>query len=273
MILGMKVRKHDIMDMLKFNPSVLEFHFSDSDLDLELDSNFEQKLIVHGYEYFDRKIVDLVALGETNQIHSKETSIELVQKAIDKTIQLSENFKGKPSIIVHPGGYSLEELSLENIQKMKDTVVDSVNQLDLSGVNFLLENMPPYGWFYGGRWNSNIFLECSDLVKYSKETNLNVCFDLCHSQLYCNKVNLSLIDELQKIKDFAVHYHLSDAEGPEGEGLQFGEGDLPFEKVIPILNKLENRSFAIEVWKGHEHGGKGFRYFLDRLIDNGLLVN
>ena len=103
MILGMKVRKHDVMDMLKFNPKILEFHFSDSDLELELDSNFDQKLIVHCYEYFDRKIVDLVALGETNQIHSKEDSIQLVQKAIDKTIQLGVNFKGKPSIIVHPG--------------------------------------------------------------------------------------------------------------------------------------------------------------------------
>ncbi len=144
MILGMKVRKHDVMDMLKFNPKILEFHFSDSDLELELDSNFDQKLIVHCYEYFDRKIVDLVALGETNQIHSKEDSIQLVQKAIDKTIQLGENFKGKPSIIVHPGGYSLEELSLENIQKMKNLVVDSVKQLDISGINFLLENMPPY---------------------------------------------------------------------------------------------------------------------------------
>jgi len=272
MILGMKVRKHDILDMLKFNPKILEFHFSDSDLKLKLDSNFDQQLIVHCYEYFDRKIVDLVALGETNQIHSKETSIGLVQKAIDKTVQLGKNFKGKPSIIVHPGGYSLEELSSDDIQKMKNMVVDSVKQLDVSGVNFLLENMPPYGWFYGGRWNSNIFLEAEDLVKYCNETNLNVCFDLCHSQLYCNKVNLSLIDELDKIKDFAVHYHLSDAEGPEGEGLQFGEGNLPFDKVIPILNKLVDRSFAIEVWKGHEHGGKGFRYFLDKLIENGLLV-
>jgi sugar phosphate isomerase/epimerase len=272
MLLGMKVRKHDVMEMLKFNPKILEFHFSDSDLNLELDSNFDQQLIVHCYEYFDRKIVDLVALGETNQIHSKETSIELVQKAIDKTIQLAGNFKGKPTIIVHPGGYSLDELSLENIQKMKSMVVDSVKQLDISGVNFLLENMPPYGWFYGGRWNSNIFLEAEDLVKYCNETNLNVCFDLCHSQLYCNKVNLSLIDELTTIKDFTTHYHLSDAEGSEGEGLQFGDGDLPFDKVIPILNKLEDRSFAIEVWKGHEHGGKGFKYFLEQLADNGMII-
>ena len=119
MILGMKVRKHDLETMLKFNSKILEFHFSDSDLNLTLESNFDKQLMVHCYEYFDRKIVDLVALGETNQIHSKETSIELVQKAIDKTIKLGENFKGTPGIIVHPGGYSLEALSLENIQKMK----------------------------------------------------------------------------------------------------------------------------------------------------------
>ena len=49
MILGMKVRKPDLQDMLKFHPQVLEFHFSDSDLNLELDSKFEQKLIVHCY--------------------------------------------------------------------------------------------------------------------------------------------------------------------------------------------------------------------------------
>ena len=32
MILGIKVRKQDLVDMLKFNPKILEFHFSDSDL-------------------------------------------------------------------------------------------------------------------------------------------------------------------------------------------------------------------------------------------------
>jgi hypothetical protein len=47
MISGMKVRKRDLNDMLKFNPKILEFHFSDSDLNLELNEKFEQKLIVH----------------------------------------------------------------------------------------------------------------------------------------------------------------------------------------------------------------------------------
>ena len=80
------------------------------------------------------------------------------------------------------------------------------------------------------------------------------------------------MDELTKIGDYTTHFHISDAEGAEGEGLQFGEGDLPFEKIIPFLNKYGEKSFAIEVWKGHEQMGKGFRYFLDKLIEGGLEV-
>jgi N-acetylneuraminate synthase len=272
MILGMKVRKHDLEDMLKFNPTLLEFHFSDSDLNLKLDRDFNQRLVVHCYEYFDRKLLDIVSLEETNQIHSQEKTLELIQNAIDKTVSFGEQFQGKPSIIVHPGGYSIHDLDSSKIQTMKDKLVDAVKQLDFKNVNFLLENMPPYAWFFGGRWNSNVFLDASEMVNYCKETGLQVCFDLCHSQLYCNKNKMLLVDELTKIESYVDHYHLSDAGGVDGEGLQFGEGDLPFEKIIPMLNKHKEKSFAIEVWKGHEQGGHGFRAFLDKLIEHGLIV-
>ena len=142
MILGMKTRKQDLEDMLKFNPKILEFHFSDSDLNLELEGNFEQKLIVHCFEYFERKLLDIVSLKETNQVHSKEKSLELIQKAIDKTLSLSEQFQGTPTLIVHPGGYSLNESTSSEINKMKGMIVNSVQELDFKNVNFLLENMP-----------------------------------------------------------------------------------------------------------------------------------
>ena len=273
MILGMKVRKPDLEAMLKFNPHILEFHFSDSDLNLELNQKFDQQLIVHCFEYFERKLLDIVSFKETNQIHSKEKSIDLIQMAIDKTLSLNNQFKGTPTLIVHPGGYSLNESSKEEIDTMKGMVIDSINQLDFKNVNFLLENMPPYAWFFGGRWNSNIFLSADDMCKYCEETGLNVCFDLCHSHLYCNKNNLSVIDELEKIVKYTSHFHLSDADGEDGEGLQFGLGDLPFNKIIPILNKFERKSFAVEVWKGHEQGGKGFEEFLDKVKQAGLLIS
>lgn len=273
MILGMKVRKHDLDDILKFNPKILEFHFSDSDLKLKLERKFNQQLIVHCYEYFEKKLLDIVSLGETNQIHSQEKTLELIQYAIDKTISLNENFVGKPFIIVHPGGYSMNELNSSEIQKMKQRIIEAVKKLDVKNVNFLLENMPPYAWFFGGRWNSNVFLSTNDMVQYCKETGLHVCFDLCHSQLYCNKYQISLVDELRKIEDYVDHFHISDAAGLDGEGLQFGEGTINFKKIIPILNKHPKKSFAIEVWKGHENGGRGFGEFLDKIKQSGLIVN
>lgn len=272
MILGMKVRKHDLNDMLKFNPKLLEFHFSDSDLQLNFDKNFDQQLVVHCYEYFERKLLDIVSLEETNQIHSQETSLDLIQKAIDKTISLGDQFHGTPSIVVHPGGYSMNELESTKIQNMKNNLVDAVKQLDVKNINFLLENMPPHAWFFGGRWHSNVFLNASEMFDYSKQTGFNVCFDICHSQLNCNKNNLSLVDELNIVAPITDHFHLSDAGGIDEEGLQFGEGDLPFDQIIPILNKYDEKTFAIEVWKGHEQGGNGFRVFLDKAIEHGLIV-
>jgi sugar phosphate isomerase/epimerase len=272
MILGMKTRKHDLESMLKFNPKVLEFHFSDSDLNLQLEGNFEQKLIVHCFEYFERKLLDIASLKETNQVHSREKSLELIQKAIDKTITLGEQFQGTPTLVVHPGGYSLNESTSLEINQMKELITDSVDKLDFKNVDFLLENMPPYAWFFGGRWNSNVFLSANEMKKYCLETGLEVCYDLCHSHLYCNKNNLSVIDELLDIEPFVKHFHLSDAGEEDGEGLQFGEGDMPFDKVIPILNKFNDKSFAIEVWKGHEQNGKGFGEFLDKVKQAGLIV-
>jgi N-acetylneuraminate synthase len=269
----MKVRKHDFNEMLRFDPQVLEFHFSDSDLHLELEGKFSQNLIVHCYEYFERKLLDIVSLGETNQIHSQEKTIELIQKCIDKTKELGKQFVGTPTLIVHQGGYSLNELPQEDIDKMKGGLIDAVNKLDFKGINFLLENMPPYAWFFGGRWFSNCFLSASEMVDYCKQTDLKVCYDICHSYLNCNKNNLSLKDELQKVEKFVDHFHLSDAQDVDGEGLQFGEGDLPFNEVIPILNNYPDKSFAIEVWRGHEQKGKGFEEFLDKIKNEGLIVN
>ena len=138
MILGMKVRKQDMVDMLKFEPKILEFHFSDSDLNLTLEKNYSQQLIVHCYEYFERKLLDIVSLKESNQVHSQEKSLELIQMAIEKTISLNSHFRGTPTIIVHPGGYSLTELSNEEKDQMKNGISDAIKILDHSYYKYFI---------------------------------------------------------------------------------------------------------------------------------------
>ena len=273
MKLGMKVRKHDLEDILKFEPKILEFHFSDSDLKLTLDKKYDQNLIVHCFEYWDKKLVDLACINETNQIHSRKKSIELVQSAVEKTIELNQHFKGIPSLIVHPGGYTINEVTSNERKIMLQNIINAVSEIDSKGVNLLLENMPPYAWFFGGRWICNIFLNSDELKEYRLKTKNRICFDLCHSQLYCNKVRISIIDELKQVEEFTDHYHISDADGVEEEGLQFGEGSMDFKKIIPILNKYTDKSFAIEVWRGHENKGKGFKQFLDAVKKEGMIVS
>ena len=48
---------------------------------------------------------------------------------------------------------------------------------------------------------------------------------------------------------------------------------MNYDKIIPILNNFTEKSFAIEVWKGHEQCGKGFGEFLDKIKQQGLIVN
>ena len=123
----MKVRKHDYKDMLKFDPKVLEFHFSDSDLHLELEENFSQELIVHCYEYFERKLLDIVSFGETNQIHSQEKTIELIQKAIDKTKEhMHIYYVGEESA----NGDGLKELRKENARFWKDVMLEDISAIE-----------------------------------------------------------------------------------------------------------------------------------------------
>ena len=39
------------------------------------------------------------------------------------------------------------------------------------------------------------------------------------------------------------------------------------------MNNYKEKGFAVEIWKGHENGGKGFKEFLDRIKEEGLIVN
>ena len=48
---------------------------------------------------------------------------------------------------------------------------------------------------------------------------------------------------------------------------------MDFKKIIPILNKYTDKSFAIEVWRGHENKGKGFKQFLDAVKKEGMIVS
>ena len=50
--------------------------------------------------------------------------------------------------------------------------------------------------------------------------------------------------------------HISDAKGIDGEGVQIGDGNIEFEKVLNEL-KEQSHSWVTEIWSGHLHHGAG----------------
>ena len=56
------------------------------------------------------------------------------------------------------------------------------------------------------------------------------------------------------------HLHVSDAKAPDREGLEIGEGEIDFSFLrdvkMPVL---------VEIWKGHEQNGRGFKLGIERL--------
>ena len=62
---------------------------------------------------------------------------------------------------------------------------------------------------------------------------------------------------LKKLESQIVHFHISDAKGFDGEGIQIGEGDeMNLEFLRNILN-YPNRK-VVEVWQGHLNLFEGF---------------
>jgi N-acetylneuraminate synthase len=60
------------------------------------------------------------------------------------------------------------------------------------------------------------------------------------------------------------HVHIADAEGIDGEGLHFGEGDPQNMAAIAKVMKVDVMK-VIEVWQGHLDDGAGFVKALNKL--------
>jgi len=85
--------------------------------------------------------------------------------------------------------------------------------------------------------------------------------DVCHGYLSRPDGDTSYCSEfLSALGTKTHHLHVSDAKAPDSEGLEIGEGEIDFSFLrdvkVPIL---------VEMWKGHEHNGRGFKQGTERL--------
>lgn len=263
---GFTVRFRDFEEMLVYQPRMLEFHFTDQDLDetypgkaFTQDSPYPLQLVVHAPEFWDRTLVDICTLDERQRTASRA----LLQKSIDLTRSMAPYFVGTPKVVIHPGAMSLDH-PIKDRQQLYENLRRSVLELDYAGVELLLENLPPHPWYFGGQWLTNAFMDAYEIRDFLVSQDLNFCYDSSHHKLYCNWAKVDFYEQLQAILPFIRHLHLSDGAGLDGEGLQIGEGAIDWVRFFRVLGDYRGTMIP-EIWRGHQRQGEGFLIAIQRL--------
>lgn len=268
---GVPVRYHDFQEYAaRISPDLWEFHLSYSDMDLDpadyLRGTYSAGFVVHAPELFSGS--RLMDLATPDEAYRKE-SIRETQRVIDITRALKEYFPGeaRPMIVANVGGFTMDApLPAAAIQGYYERFAESLQQLDLEGVELIPQTMAPFPWHFGGQRYQNIFVKADEIVEWCRRLNLRMCFDVSHSRLTCNHLGVDFYDFASKVAPLTAHLHLGDAKDLNGEGLQVGEGDIDFDRLGAILGMgCPRASFIPEIWQGHKNGGEGFWIALERL--------
>jgi sialic acid synthase SpsE/sugar phosphate isomerase/epimerase len=268
---GVPVRYYDFKEYNeRINPDLWEFHLSYSDMELDpgkfLEGPYENNFVVHAPELFSNS--RLMDLATPDQEYRNQSLIE-TQRVIDITRDLKNYFPNtsKPLIVANIGGFTMDApLSESAVNGYYNRFADSLGQLDLDGVELIPQTMAPFPWHFGGQRYQNLFVKLEEILYWCKKLDLRMCFDISHTALACNHMDLDFYEFCEKVSPITAHLHLGDASGVNGEGLQVGEGELDFERIGQILSKYcSNASFIPEIWQGHKNGGEGFWIALDKL--------
>ena len=272
---GVPVRYHDFQEYSsKIDPDFFEFHFSFSDMDLNprdyIPETNNMDFIVHAPELFaNSQLMDLA----TPDDNYRNNSIKDTQRIIDITNSLKDFFPKtlKPMIVTNIGGFSMDEpLREEDKDNYYTTFGDSLDKLNMEGVEVIPQTMAPFPWHFGGQRYQNLFVKPDEIVKWCNKLGLRMCFDVSHSMLTCNHFGFNFYEFAEEISPVTAYLHMGDASGVNGEGLQVGDGEIDFIKLSNILNdNCPNAAFIPEIWQGHKNGGEGFWIGLNKL--EGLL--
>jgi N-acetylneuraminate synthase len=260
---GFVVRFNDFRNMLHFNPPLLEFHFTDKDLDDEYPGDdLDLQLVVHAPEFWGNHLVDLCTFDEDQ----RQASVEILQRAINVTREMAPHFRGIPKVVVHPGAASLDQ-PITDRKRLYDNLRRSMGELDFNDdVEVLIENLPPHPWYFGGQWLTNAYMDMYEIRDFLDETGLKICYDTSHHKLYCNWANVDFYEQAAVILPYTSHLHLSDASGIDGEGLQICEGNIDWIKFFEVFGVYRGTMIP-EIWRGHQRGGEGFLVAINRLSE------
>lgn len=268
---GIPVRYHDLEKLRSMsNMDLVEIHLSYKDMEEDFQKYIPEPLdlglVVHAPELFaGDHTLDLCTSDEDYRRHS----LKELARVAELTRKLAPYFKKteRPCIVTNVGGFTHHgHLSRIEAKSLYKKVHASLQEIDLSGVEIIPQTMPPYPWHFGGQQFHNIFTHADEIVEFCEMFGMRICMDVSHSKLSCNHQKVSLASFLKKVAPYTAHYHIADAKGVDGEGLQIGEGEIDWIEFFNIYKSSSpSATFIPEIWQGHKNNGEGAWIALERL--------
>ena len=247
-----------------FNIKNYEFHLSYNDVlkfnKHKIDKNFllNKKFSVHGPDYCDSNYI--LDIFSKNELIKKKYNL-IFKKCID-ICKLLKKFTGYPVYLIQSFSSDDKNLNLEKRYKEIKKVIN--HYLKKHKVQILPQWLPPIAWYFGGSSKMKLFCDPNDLRVINKY-KIKICLDLSHFILSCNYYKSNLDLNFNKYEHLFFHYHIADASGIDGEGLEIGNGDLLKykKKLIKVTNN--DKIKVLESWQGHLNKGLIFKKEISKL--------
>ena len=267
MKIGLKARFSDLHGVLSLKPELVELHFSDKDpyYDFHPLTKLPIPGIIHLPEIWNGSLIDVSSINRKNQVLSLEESRRVLQEIITKSERFFQYFTNdKNYFILHPGGMTFERDYPKNNPFRIEALMETLPRIEMSNSEILVENLPPYPWYFGGQWISNFFMDAEEIDKFCKQTGRRICYDTSHSKLYCNDNKKDFFEQAKIFKKIMDHLQIADAVGIDGEGIQIDEGEIDFNKFFKIFRNY-NGYVVNEVWQGFLNDFAGFKIAVSRI--------
>ena len=161
------------------------------------------------------------------------------------------------------GGGGLDVLGVLGCEMPLKSILDAVRFILAEYGLVAMHGGPVHAYFVGVWFSGNVKF---DVGKYIMSHTL----DTAHLSMFCEYTGQDFINAVHKLSPVVAHWHMSDAQGTNGEGVQMGTGDIDFCKVLKSVPN--EQSFIVETWQGHKNDGMGFYRDLTYLIEGVQLI-
>ncbi|MGB0571022.1 MAG: N-acetylneuraminate synthase family protein [Alphaproteobacteria bacterium] len=252
--LSIPVRFHDCAELInRLGLRNLELHLSYGEVrraDTDWDTfdrllPADKKYSIHLPDYLrGNRLIDPLSADAA----TREDSLQI----IDGVRLITERLADKTGYAVPVVG-SFSRESAENKDVSLDNIFGFLDSVRTDAFVVYPQWLPRIAWYFGGAEKLNMFCDGVDIA-YIVKHKVPICLDVSHLILSANYESASWQDWLEQLAPFAGHIHLADAVGVDGEGIEFGAGDL---RNIDRILEIPSRK-VLEVWQGHLGKGYGF---------------